>query len=37
VAEALALVKEVNPEAFVAFEGTTPMRLTAFPAARIRK
>ena len=37
VSEALALVKEVNPEAFVAFEGTTPMRLTAFPAARIRK
>lgn len=37
VAEALALVQRVNPEAFVSFEGTTPVRLTAFPAARPRK
>lgn len=37
VAEAMNLVRTVNPEAFVAFEGTTPVRLTAFPAARPRK
>ena len=37
VAEALKLVQTTNPAAFVAFEGTTPVRLTAFPAARSRK
>ncbi len=37
VAEALKLVQTVDPEAFVSFEGTTPVRLTAFPAARARK
>ncbi len=37
VAQALELVQRVNPEAFVSFEGTTPVRLTAFPAARPRK
>lgn len=37
VAEALRLVRTTNPQAFVAFEGTTPVRLTAFPAARARK
>lgn len=37
VAEALKLVRTANPKAFVAFEGTTPVRLTAFPAARARK
>jgi uncharacterized protein YebE (UPF0316 family) len=37
VAEALKLVRTANPQAFVAFEGTTPVRLTAFPAARARK
>lgn len=35
--EALAIVRDANPQAFVSFEGTTPARLTAFPAARQRK
>jgi uncharacterized protein YebE (UPF0316 family) len=37
VQEALTLVRTVNPQAFVSFEGTTPVRLTAFPATRFRK
>ena len=37
VAEALRLVQTVDPDAFVSFEGTTPVRLTAFPATRPRK
>lgn len=35
--EAMAIVREANPEAFVSFESTTPVRLTALPAARPRK
>ncbi len=34
---ALRLVQSVNPHAFVTFEGTTPVRLTPFPATRPRK
>lgn len=37
IREALALVRAANPQAFVSFEGTTPVRLTAFPATRFRK
>jgi uncharacterized protein YebE (UPF0316 family) len=37
VQEALTLVRSANPQAFVSFEGTTPVRLTAFPATRFRK
>ena len=37
VAEALRLVQRAAPDAFVAFEGTQPVRLSAFPAARARK
>ena len=35
--DVLKLVSEVNPQAFVSFEGTTPVRLSATPAARPRK
>ena len=34
---ALRLVNEINPQAFVTFESTTPMRSSAAPAAQIRK
>ena len=37
MAEALRRVREVAPDAFVAFEGTNPVRLSALPAARPRK
>lgn len=37
VGDALALVQRASPDAFVAFEGTNPVRLSAFPAARPRK
>jgi len=37
VGQALRLVQSVAPEAFVAFEGTNPVRLSAYPAARPRK
>lgn len=37
MSEALRLVRSTNPQAFVAFEGTTPVRLTAYSAARPRK
>lgn len=37
VADAMRLVRQAAPDAFVAFEGTNPVRLSAFPAARPRK
>lgn len=35
--DALRIVRDANPDAFVSFESTTPARLTAYPAARLRK
>lgn len=37
MSDALRLVQRAAPDAFVAFEGTNPVRLAAFPAARSRK
>ena len=37
VQEVLELVRRVNPAAFVTFEETTPVRVTALPAATLRK
>jgi len=37
VRRALRIVRSVNPDAFVTFEGTTPSRMTPFHAGRARK
>jgi uncharacterized protein YebE (UPF0316 family) len=37
VQEVLSIIREVNPEAFVTVEETTPVRLSALPAASVRK
>lgn len=37
VQEAIRIISESNPQAFVSTEATTPLRATPFPAARVRK
>ena len=37
VQEVLELVQRINPQAFVTFEETTPVRVNALPAASLRK